>query len=156
LDRFLVKLKVDYPSTEDETRIVAGDLTKTPVNTVLDTRALRELREAVEAVFIDPKITGYIISIIQATRISEQHKRHAEGIYRYITYGASVRGSAAVYKCARIRAMLEGRDFVTPDDVKKIVPDALRHRLVLSYEAEAEAVDTDNVLARILSSIKVP
>ncbi|MDR1469914.1 MAG: MoxR family ATPase [Spirochaetaceae bacterium] len=156
LDRFLVKLKVDYPSTENEVRIVTGNLTRTPIEPVLDARALRELCEAAEAVFVDPKITEYIVSLIQATRAGKKDKKHAEGLYRYIAYGASVRGSVAVYKCARIRAMLDGRDFVTPDDVKKVVPDTLRHRLVLSYEAEAETVDADSVLTRILAYVKVP
>jgi MoxR-like ATPase len=156
LDRFLVKLKVDYPSTGSEIRIVTGNLTKTPIDPVLDAYALRNLRETAEAVFVDQKITEYIVSIIQATRAGKKDRKRTEGLYRYIAYGASVRGSAAVYRCARIQAMLDGRDFVTPDDVKKVVPDALRHRLVLSYEAEAESVDADSVLARILAYVKVP
>jgi MoxR-like ATPase len=156
LDRFLVKLKVDYPSTENEMRIVTGNLRDTPILPVLDANALRELRATADTVFVDPKITEYIVSIAQATRVGKKDKKRAEGLYRYIGFGASVRGSAAIYKCARIRAMFDGRDFVTPDDVKKVVPDTLRHRLVLSYEAEAESVDADSVLTRILAYVKVP
>jgi MoxR-like ATPase len=156
LDRFLVKLKVDYPSTENEMRIITGNLRDTPILPVLDANTLGELRAAADTVFVDPKITEYIVSIAQATRVGKKDKKRAEGLYRYIAFGASVRGSAAIYKCARIRAMFDGRDFVTPDDVKKVVPDALRHRLVLSYEAEAESIDADSVLTRILAYVKVP
>jgi MoxR-like ATPase len=156
LDRFLLKLKVDYPSTENEMRIVTGNLSDAEILPVLDTHTLNELRNAAETVFVDEKIADYIVSIVQATRVEKKEKKRAEGIYRYISYGASVRGSAAVYKCARIRALFDGRDFVTPDDVKKVVPDALRHRLVLSYEAEAENIDADSILTRILTHVKVP
>jgi MoxR-like ATPase len=156
LDRFLLKLKVDYPSSENEMRIITGNLAEAEITPVLNMRTLQELREMAEKVFVDDKIVGYIISIVQATRVERKDKKRAEGIYRYISYGASVRGSAAVYKCARIRALFDGRNFVTPDDVKKVVPDTLRHRLVLSYEAEAESVDADSVLARILSHVRVP
>jgi MoxR-like ATPase len=156
LDRFLLKLKVDYPSSENEMRIITGNLSEAEIVPLLDIQALGELRKMAETVFVDEKIAEYIVSIVQATRVEKKDKKRAEGLYRYISYGASVRGSTAIYKCARIRAMFDGRDFVTPDDVKKIVPDALRHRLVLSYEAEAENVDADSVLARILSHVKVP
>jgi MoxR-like ATPase len=156
LDRFLLKLKVDYPSTENEMRIVTGNLAEAEIAPVLDTNALQELRETAEKVFVDEKIVGYIVSIVQATRVERKDKKRADGIYRYISYGASVRGSAAIYKCARIRALFDGRDYVTPDDVKKAAPDTLRHRLVLSYEAEAESVDADSVLTRILAHVKVP
>jgi MoxR-like ATPase len=156
LDRFLLKLKVDYPSSENEMRIVTGNLSKAEIVPILDTQALGELRKTAEMVFVDEKIAAYIVSIVQATRVEKKDKKRAEGLYRYISYGASVRGSTAIYKCARIRAMFDGRNFVTPDDVKKVVPDALRHRLVLSYEAEAESVDADSVLARILAHVKVP
>jgi MoxR-like ATPase len=156
LDRFLLKLKIDYPSSENEIRIVTGNLSETEIVPILDSQTLGELRKTAETVFVDEKIAGYIVSIVQATRVEKKDKKRAEGLYRYISYGASVRGSTAIYKCARIRAMFEGRDFVTPDDVKKVVPDTLRHRLVLSYEAEAESVDADSVLARILTHVKVP
>jgi MoxR-like ATPase len=156
LDRFLLKLKVDYPSTENEMRIVTGNLSDAEIIPVLDTNTLSELRNAAETVFVDEKIADYIVSIVQATRVEKKEKKRAEGIYRYISYGASVRGSTAVYKCARIRALFDGRDFVTPDDVKKVVPDTLRHRLVLSYEAEAENIDADSILTRILTHVKVP
>jgi MoxR-like ATPase len=156
LDRFLLKLKIDYPSTENEMRIVTKDLSSAEIIPVLDAHALGELRNAAENVFVDEKIVDYIVSIVQATRVDKKEKKRAEGIYRYISYGASVRGSIAVYKCARIRALFDGRDFVTPDDVKKVVPDTLRHRLVLSYEAEAESIDADSLLTRILAHVKVP
>jgi MoxR-like ATPase len=156
LDRFLLKLKVDYPSTENEMRIITGNLAEAEVTPVLDMSALQELRETAAKVFVDEKIVGYIVSIVQATRIERKDKKRADGIYRYISYGASVRGGAAIYKCARIRALFDGRDFVTPDDVKKAAPDTLRHRLVLSYEAEAENIDADSVLTRILAHVKVP
>jgi MoxR-like ATPase len=156
LDRFLLKLKIDYPSAENEMRIITGNLAEREIAPVLDAYALRELRESAEKVFVDEKITAYIVSIVRATRVEKKDKKRAEGIYRYINFGASVRGSAAIFKCARIRALFDERDYVTPDDVKKVVPDALRHRLVLSYEAEAESIDPDSLIARILTHIKVP
>jgi MoxR-like ATPase len=156
LDRFLLKLKVNYPSFENEMRIVTGNLSEVEILPILDMHILQKLRETAERVFVDEKIVSYIVSIVQATRVDKKEKKRAEGIYRYISYGASVRGSVAIYKCARVRALFDGRDFVTPDDVKKVVPDALRHRLVLSYEAEAESVDADSVLTRILTYVKVP
>jgi MoxR-like ATPase len=156
LDRFLMKLRIDYPSTENELRIVTGSFSEANITPILSAGELRELREQAERVFVDDKIAAYIVSIVQATRVNRKDKRRAEGIYRYIDFGASVRGSAAIYKCARIRALFDGRDFVTPDDVKKVVPDVLRHRLVLSYEAEAESVDADSLLSRILAYVKVP
>jgi MoxR-like ATPase len=156
LDRFLLKLKVDYPSSENEARIVTENLSETEIIPVLDAKIISDLREAAKTVFVDEKIVSYIVAIVQATRAEKKDKKRAEGIYRYISYGASVRGSTAVYKCARIRALFDGRDFVTPDDIKKVVPDTLRHRLVLSYEAEAEGVDADSILARILAHVKVP
>jgi MoxR-like ATPase len=156
LDRFLLKLKVDYPSSENEMRIITGNLAETEITPVLDTRALQELRETTEKIFVDEKIVGYIVSIVEATRVERKDKKRVDGIHRYISYGASVRGSAAIYKCARIRALFDGRGYVTPDDVKKAAPDTLRHRLVLSYEAEADSVDADSVLTRILAHVKVP
>jgi MoxR-like ATPase len=156
LDRFLLKLNIDYPSAENELRIITGNLPGERVEPVLGVQALSELRAAAERVFVDGRIAEYIVSIVRATRAGKKDKKRSEGLYRYISFGSSVRGSAALYKCARIRAMLDGRDFVTPDDVKKAAPDALRHRLVLSYEAEAENVDAGDVLTRILAHIDVP
>ena len=174
LDRFLLKLKVDYPSPEDELQIIKGGMSRAVVERVLDRDAITALRDAAAQIHVDDRIAEYIVSIVRATRagsadgggggaaaraepwgIRKDGKR-PEGIYRYISFGASVRGSSAVRSCARISALFDGRDYVTPDDVKKVAPAALRHRLVLSYEAEAENVDADSILARILSYIKAP
>jgi MoxR-like ATPase len=128
---------------------------------VLDLRALGILRAAADSVFIDEKIARYIVEIAAASRPLGQGPAQAsrsgrEGLYRYIAFGASPRASLALYRCSRIRALFEGRAFVTPEDVKAAAYPVLRHRLVLSYEAEADGLDADTVISRILALVPIP
>jgi MoxR-like ATPase len=180
LDRFLVKLLVRYPSPDEEIRIVetnAGFSVGTgrayrlrpALSPVLGGDTLARLRAAAELVRVDPRITAYLVSLIAATRPAAVSGGHgsgtpaagghggtASGLYRCIAFGASPRASIALYRCARIRALFEGRDYVTPSDVKAAAFPVLRHRIVLSYEADADGLDTDAIIGRILSLVPVP
>ena len=162
LDRFLLKLVVRYPSREEEQQIVrlssgAGSGGGVPINAVLGNQALRQLRETVEAVRIDEVLLGYIVSLVSASRPLEKTKRgNRDDFYRYISFGASPRASIALYRCSRIQALFNGRDYVIPEDIKAVAPAILRHRLVVSYEAEADNVDADTLINRMLSLVPLP
>ena len=179
LDRFLLKLLVTYPAPEEEIGIVGRSpplsavfTPPEPLSPILDRAAITQLRSAANMIHMDEKITEYIVSIVTATRPASTRTQHpaaskvspakfaaskdAEGLYRYISFGASPRASIALYRCSRILALFSGRDFVSPDDVKAAAFPALRHRIVLSYEAEADGLDADTVIARILSHIPIP
>ena len=172
LDRFLMKLLVVYPQPIEELDIVKKNASRTsiietPLNAVLNTDMLNDLRNTVDRVHIDEGITKYIISIVAATRpvysktdstglrVSSNFGS-SDGVYRYVTFGASPRASIALYKCAKILSLFQGRDYVTPEDVKTAALPVLRHRIVLSYEAEAEGMDADAVISRILSHVPLP
>jgi MoxR-like ATPase len=160
LDRFLLKLLVHYPDPEEELRILGfaasfknGEtVSSISLNPVLGTNALEILRKAADLIFTDEQIKKYIVSVVTASRPG----RLREGLYRYIAFGASPRATLALYRCSRIRALFEGRTFVTPEDVKAAAFPVLRHRLVLSYEAEADGLDPDTVISRILALVPMP
>ncbi|MDR3139237.1 MAG: MoxR family ATPase [Treponema sp.] len=166
LDRFLLKLLVRYPGAAEELQIL-HQTAPVPLSPVLPLPALEALRAAAEAVYVDEKIARYIVSVVAATRPPPgktggiepggmAEKAGKEGLYRYISFGASPRASIALYRCSRIRALFEGRGFVSPEDVKSAALPVLRHRLVLSYEAEADGLDPDGIISRILAIIPVP
>lgn len=165
LDRFLMKLLVTYPAPVEELDIVKNSCSKhdqspAPLSPVLNAEALSLLRKTADEIHVDEEITKYIVSIVTATRPARRdadaNSAEREGVYRYVSFGASPRGSIALYKCSRIYAMFAGRQFVSPEDVKAAALPVLRHRIVLSYEAEAEGMDADAVIARILNHVPVP
>ncbi|MDR0998746.1 MAG: MoxR family ATPase [Treponema sp.] len=174
LDRFLLKLLVSYPSPEEELKILrqAGtNRAESPLSPVLNREALALLRSAAEGVRVDQGIERYIVSAVTATRPRQNRNNsggaravpaapHAagggEGIYRYISFGASPRGTIALHRISRMLALFAGRSYVTPDDVKAAAYPALRHRIVLSYEADADGMDADTVISRILAFVPVP
>jgi MoxR-like ATPase len=167
LDRFFLKLLVKYPSPEEELKILefappfiaGGNYKSEPLKQVLDISSLETLRKAADSVFIDPKIMQYIVSLSAASRPSRQGAKPMaarDGIYRYIAFGASPRSSLALCRCSRTLALFEGRSYVTPEDVKAAAYPVMRHRLVLSYEAEADGLDADSVISRILSLLPMP
>jgi len=129
---------------------------------VLGQEALRALRQAADSVFVDDQIQKYIVSVVAASRPAvsrpgaEKPGRTREGLYRYIAFGASPRATIALYRCSKIRALFEARAFVTPEDVKTVAFPVLRHRLVLSYEAEADGLEPDTVVNRILTLVPMP
>ena len=172
LDRFLIKVLVDYPTEAEETevvrrvagRVTGGERASIPVSRVLGVEEIGVLRRAAEAVRVDDAIVDYIVRVVRASRPSPEAKSAAaskaasaaKDVARWLEYGASPRASIHLFRCARIQALLEGRAYVLPDDVKAVAPEVLRHRLVISYEAEAEGVTVDSVVSRILSGTLLP
>lgn len=157
LDRFLLKLNINYPTAAEELQIVKtqGAASKVPVNQVLSARDLLKFREMNSAIVCDDKIVEYIVNIISVTRPSVK-KQSEHDITRYITFGASPRAGIAILQCAKATALLAGRSFVLPEDVKTVAAMVLRHRIVLSYEAAADNITADDIIAKILDFIPVP
>jgi MoxR-like ATPase len=156
VDRFMLKLKVGYPTIEEERRILdrmAHSVTEIAVNSVLHPDEILEARQIVDEIYIDEKIKDYILAIIFATREPEKYNLD---IADYIQYGASPRATIFLTMGARAHAFMQGRGYVTPQDVKSIAPDILRHRVIVSYEAEAEELTSEDLIEKILSEIPVP
>ncbi len=155
LDRFILKLKINYPTPEEELEILRrmGIESEISVKKALNPVTLKELRKTAEQIKIDERIEEYIVAITAATRESD---KIAVPYAKYIEFGASPRASIYLYRCSKIQALFEGRSYVIPDDVKTVVHDVMRHRIVLSYEAESEELSTDDVIDRILKIIPVP
>ena len=155
LDRFLLKLKIEYPSDEQELQILRrlGVEKKIQVNKILTAEKLRELRQTANQIRIEGRIEEYIVAIVSATRETD---RIVYPYAKFIDFGVSTRGSLSLHRCARVAALFQGRNYVLPEDVKSVVHDVLRHRLVLSYEAESEELSADNVLDQILKVVPVP
>ena len=155
LDRFLLKARVEYPSPAEELTVLERmvDNPEIPLRRVLDRERVRQLRSAAETVKAEEGIRRYIVSLVAASRIKDRRKLP---FTKYVEYGASPRASLALYRCARVQAMFEGRGYVLPEDVKTVAPMVLRHRIVLSYEAEAEQMDADAVIAGLLAAVSVP
>ena len=154
-DRFLFKLKISYPNKDEELQIMRSisrrqNIDLKPVVTIED---IFKAREIVDKIYIDPKLEKYIIDIVFATRNPEHYKLDLK---RYINVGASPRASINLNKAARAMAFLNQRGYVTPQDIKSIGADVLRHRIILSYEAEAEDLTTDDIINKIFDEIEVP
>ncbi|MAO67629.1 MULTISPECIES: MoxR family ATPase [Idiomarina] len=158
LDRFLLHLKLDYPDAETEQQILrltrgealSGDVDK-PVP--LTQQDLFNARQEVLQLYLDEAVENYLVQLIIATR---QPQRYDQNLAQWIGYGASPRATIALERCARAKAWLDGRDFVTPDDVISVFHNALRHRIILSYQAEADGVSHDQVLDTILKLVPAP
>lgn len=156
LDRFLLKVRVVYPTMEEERRVLDAMATSAPkldVNQVIDARDIVASRTLVNNLHMDEKIRDYIVSIIHATRSPEAVAPHLKLLIRC---GASPRGTINLALAAKALAFLAGRNYVTPQDVKDLAPDILRHRVLLSYEAEAEGVTTDDVVKQLIDKLPVP
>ncbi|MCX7787454.1 MAG: AAA family ATPase [Spirochaetes bacterium] len=155
LDRFLLKLRVPYPSAEEELLILRriGMERKLNIGKTLAREEIFKLREIVQSVHMDERIEAYIVSLVQASRPEIQ--THSPFL-RYISFGASPRATLYLYRCAKIFAFFENRTYVIPEDVKAVAPDVLRHRIVLSYEAESEDLSPDKVIEKLLETVPVP
>lgn len=155
VDRFLMKVKVGYPSFDEEVAIIdlasGKGASSTELAKILPISRLPEIRAQVEEVYVDPKIDRYIVSLVHATRSGDSY-----GLKGMIEWGASPRASIALRACSRALAFLKGKRFVTPDDVKEIAPDVLRHRVLVTFEAEARGVDSDEIIKTLLGSVTVP
>ena len=152
VDRFMLKVKVDYPTRAEEKEILArmGGLDVPSVRPVIELERIFTARQLVAELFMDEKVKDYIINLVFATREPER------GLKDLIAYGASPRATLYLARAARAHAFLRGRGYVTPEDVKKVGLDVLRHRIIVSYEAEAENLDSDAIIRRLFDSVEVP
>jgi MoxR-like ATPase len=156
LDRFMLKVIVGYPTREDERTIIermSGE-TPPPPTAVVNPDLIREARQVVNSIYVDEKIKDYVLNIIFATR--DPAASGMNDLRSLIEFGASPRATIFLMKAAKAMAFLRGRGYVTPDDVKQIAPDVLRHRVIVTFEAEAEEVTPAQVIQKILSRIEVP
>ncbi len=157
LDRFLLKVVAGYPTAEEEAGIVrrVADRETIGVSRVLGVEEIALMRRAAESVLVDEALVGYVVDLVRATRPS-QASAATKDVSRWLEYGASPRASIHLYRCARINALLDGRDHALPDDIKACAPEVLRHRLVLSYQAESDGMTADSVIARVLACVALP
>ena len=156
VDRFMMKLKITYPNRKDEREILERMSAGKPidVNTVLRPEDIIRLRKLVNDIYIDEKVKEYILDIVFATRKPENYR--LEAIKPLISYGASPRASIMLTVASKAHAFLKGRGYVTPEDVKQIGMDVLRHRVLVTYEAEAEEVTSETIVTKIFDHIEVP
>ncbi len=155
VDRFMLKLLVEYPSKEEELAIVRRNTSgiKEKVDRVVTPKEIEEARTTIDQVYMDDKIIEYIINIVHASRRPDEYGLDIGGL---IEYGASPRASIYLTRLAKARAFLSHRGYVIPDDVKKSGPDVLRHRVIPTYEADAENVTSEDLIAKIFDNIEVP
>lgn len=155
VDRFAFKLIIGYPKKEEEKIIIRrntqGILPQ--VKSLLTEKEIIEIQKFVQRIYADEKIEEYVASIVDATRYPENYSLNIDGM---IEYGASPRASIWLILAAKASALIEGRGYVIPEDVKKIAWDVLRHRIILTYEAEAEGITPDKIIEKIISKIKPP
>lgn len=156
VDRFMLKLSVGYPSKEDELEILRRQTKGTPekVNPVISPEDIVRARQVVREIYVDEKIEKYIIDIVFATRDPKAYGINE--IAELVTFGASPRASISLTMAAKAHAFMQGRGYVTPEDVRSIGMDVLRHRVMLSYEAEAEDLTTEDVIRKVLNRVEVP
>jgi MoxR-like ATPase len=156
VDRFMLKLRVQYPSREEERQILdrlAFTRSDSEIQAVVTPEEILAARRLVDEIYVDDKIKDYIVTLVLATR---DPAAHGLDLAALIQYGASPRATLALTVAARAHAFLAGRGYVTPQDVKSIGLDVLRHRVIISYEAEAEEVDSDEIVRRIFDGVPVP
>lgn len=153
LDRFFMKVLVEYPSFAEEREILMrfSEITVDKVTSVVAPQTVADKESLIDSIYIDDKLIDYIVTLVAETR-----KPTRKEVRRYIEYGASPRASIALMKASRCIAFIRGRGFVTPDDVKEIGADVLRHRIILSYEAEADGKGPDEVVRLLFDSVEVP
>ena len=156
LDRFMLNLIVDYNTKEQELeiarRISSGNFEK--IHSVVTHEDLEELKRAVKAVHVDPQVEEYMIELVNATRNPSDYG--LDDIKNYIRFGASPRVSIDMFKAVKAMAYLRGKDFVTPVDVAYIAKELMRHRIVLTYEAEAEGIRADDIIQKVLQTVAIP
>lgn len=154
LDRFLIKVKLGYPTPHEELEILRrmGSEKDIRVSAVMRKDYFNVFKQALNQITVDESIEKYIVSLVVASRSHENRLSFT----KYIEYGASPRATLALYRVSKVRALFAGRSFVIPDDVKASAYPVLRHRLVLSYDAEAEELDADAVIEKILATVAVP
>jgi len=156
VDRFMFKVLLDYPSEREERQILdrmAFTTSEIRIEPVIALEEIAHTRKLVDQIHVDDKIRDYIVQLVFATRTPE---KHGLDIKHFIQFGASPRATIFLTVAAKAWALLQGRGYVTPEDVKSIGPDVLRHRIILTYEAEAQAVTTDAIIKKIFNTVAVP
>lgn len=155
-DRFLLKVVIGYPSREEEREIIRQNIagTQDEIHAVVSKSEISEVQKIVERIYIDEKIENYIVDIVFATR--EPQKYGLNDLEDLIEYGASPRASISLAKASKAYAFLQGRGYVIPEDVRAVCHDVMRHRIGLTYEAEANNITSDEVVTDILDKVKVP
>ena len=156
VDRFLLKVVIGYPNKEEEKSIIRQNISgeQTPVNPVIDPKEILEVQNIVQKIYLDEKIENYIVDIVFATR--QPGKYGLNDLQSIISFGASPRASISLALASRAYAFLQGRGYVIPEDVRAVCHDVLRHRIGLTYEAEANNIGTDDVITDILDKVVVP
>ncbi len=156
VDRFMLKVRVDYPTRAEE-RLIIDRMTGEPlppVRAVVTPEDLLRARQTVRQVYVDDKIKNYVLDLVLATRNPGQNG--LSDLKNLIEFGASPRASISLINASRAHAFIKGRGFVTPEDIKQMAPDVMRHRIITSYEAEAENITSDHIIQRILNYTNVP
>jgi MoxR-like ATPase len=162
IDRFLLKLVVPYPEADEEREILARDVRERPaLSAVADAVRVKQLRDEAAAVYVAPAVAEYAVRLVRATRepalagarLARPEPRPAAGT---VAVGASPRATLFLVRAARARALLDGRRHTTPHDVKRVAPDVLRHRILLSYEAEADGIRPEDVVTALLAAVEIP
>jgi MoxR-like ATPase len=156
LDRFMLKLKIDYPNKDEERKILdrmAATNTEFDIKAVINPQQISEVRSVVDEIYIDEKIKDYIVDIVFATR---EPDKYGIKMANFISYGASPRATIYLAVAAKAHAFIQQRGYVTPQDIKSIGPDVLRHRVIVSYEAEAEDKTSEDIIKTIFDNIEVP
>ncbi len=157
VDRFMLKLKIGHPTRADEREILDRMAFTAPdieIEPVVQVDAIMHARSIVDRIFIDPKVRDYIVDLVQATRTPRESG--LEKLARFIEFGASPRATISLALASRAHAFLKGRGYVTPQDVKSVAMEVLRHRVLLTYEAEAEGFDADAVVKEVLDTVPTP
>jgi MoxR-like ATPase len=157
VDRFMLKIKLDYPAKEEERDIirksVSGETTR-QISPVVSVESILKARQSVKSVYMDEKIENYILDLVFATRYPDKYK--LASLQPLLLYGASPRASINLAITARAHAFMNRRGFVLPEDVRAVAKDVLRHRIALSYEAEAENVTQEEIIQQLIQSVEVP
>lgn len=156
IDRFMMKLKVNYPSRREESEILNRMTVKNvpEAKTVVQCEEILKARDSIKDIYIDDKIKNYILDLVSATRKPEEYKLYE--LKKLIAYGASPRATLFLTQSAKAYAFLQGRGYVTPEDIKAVGADVLRHRIILTYEAEAEETTSDEIIQTLFNTIEVP
>jgi MoxR-like ATPase len=156
LDRFMLKVRVVYPSREEEKEVLLrmSSGREIPVERLLEPASILAARHAIADLYMDQKVVDYIVDLVRATR--EPVGVGLKDLQPLVAFGGSPRASIALAQAARAYAFLRGRGYVVPEDVRALAPEVLRHRIVLTFEAEAESLSTDDVISRVLEAVKAP
>jgi len=154
VDRFMFKLHVDYPTKVEERELLRRSLDTSTLNHLLSAQEIKRAQELVKEIYVDERIIEYIVNIVQATRNPDTIK--LESIKPYIECGASPRATLALYNAGKAHAFLKQRHFVIPDDIKRVAPKVLGHRIMLSYQAEAEHISREGIIQKIIGAVPCP